>query len=108
MVGSANETVFSGLIEIVLEGFVDERGALGGFYYDEAHGGFVYHGVAQGFPVYLALIVGDVDALYLVALGIGGIAIEGSPAEACGPYEEIVEGGEIDRGNEKSSHPPFP
>ena len=42
MVGSAGESVFTGLIEIVLEILVDLRGAFSGLDHDEAHGELVY------------------------------------------------------------------
>jgi len=51
--------------------------------------------------------VGYVDTLYLIALGIAGIAVESTPPEACRPYEEIVEDGNIDGSNKKTSQPPF-
>ena len=49
-------------------------------------------GIALQFvPVDVALIVGDVDAVYLIAVGEVDVAIKCSPSEASGTDEEIIE-----------------
>ena len=109
VVGSARETVLTGLMEVVGKPLVDTRGSLGGLDHDEADGPMVYHAVVlQLLPVDFALMMADVDAVYLVALGIVHVAIERSPAKAEGANEDVIEKEDVDGHNASTAHPPRP
>ena len=80
------------LIEIVVEILVFFRCALCCLYHYKPYGTLFYHSVvAQFLPVYLTLIVADVDAMNLISLWIGDVSIEGTPAETERRNKEIVE-----------------
>ena len=59
-------------------------------------------------PVYVALVVGYVDAVYLETLRISGLAIEGTPSEASRADEEVVESPTIENGYHETSNPECP
>lgn len=64
VVGSALYVVLTCLVEVLVEVFVDDADAFGGFDECEAHWHSVYIGVAQAVPVDFVLIVAYVDASY--------------------------------------------
>ena len=95
MISATNKTIFAGIIEIIDEIIVNLTRSFGGFYHHETHGAFLYHTVVlQCLPVYLSLIVADVDTVYFISLGIGDVAIESTPSKSKWRDEEIIE--EID------------
>ena len=108
MIGTANETVFAGFIEIVVELLVEERGSLGALHNDEAQGASLNHRVTELVPLYRRLVVRDVDAVNLIAVGIAGIAVEGTPAESRRADEEIIEQPDIDHHHADTAYPPSP
>ena len=70
-------------------------------------------------PVYVALVVGYVDAVYLETLRISGLAIEGTPSEASRADEveegdlpradeEVVESPTIENGYHETTNPECP
>ena len=62
----------------------------------------------QFVPVYVALVVGYVDAVYLETLRISGLAIEGTPSEASRADEEVVESPTIENGYHETTNPECP
>ena len=85
MVGSASEAVLACLCEIVVEALVHLCGSLSGLYHHEADGALVDGAtLAQFGPVDVALIVADVNAVYVVAFGVVDVAVECSPAQSVG------------------------
>ena len=62
----------------------------------------------QFVPVYVALVVGYVNAVYLETLRISGLAIEGTPSEASRTDEEIVESPTIENGYRETTNPECP
>ena len=109
VVGSARESVLAGLVEVLVEVLVDFRGSLGGLNHDEADGAVLDGAlVLQRVPVYRALVVGDVDAVDFVALGIADVAIEGTPTKAVGRHEEVIEEPEVDACYGQPAQPPRP
>lgn len=108
MVGATYEAIVARSLEILIEVLVQALVAFRGLDDDEAQGAATYHAVAQLHPVYLALIMRDVYAMNLVALGIAGVAIEGAPTEARGTDEEIIENPNIDKYKNQSTQPPEP
>ena len=43
----------------------------------------------------MTLIVRDVNTMYLVAVGVFGIAVKGTPSETCGAYKKVVENPDV-------------
>ena len=85
MIGSTSKTVLAGLIEVLAEILIRLRGSLRSLDHNETDGALVDHAlVLQHVPVDAALMVGDVDAVDLIALGITNVAIEGAPTESEG------------------------
>ena len=75
VVGATGEAVLAGSVEVVLKVFVHLVGTLRGLNHDEAYGAGVDDAIAaQPFPVYVALVVADVDAVYVVAPGVAHLA----------------------------------
>ena len=62
----------------------------------------------QFVPVYVALVMGYVDAVYLETLRISGLAIEGTPSEASRADEEVVESPTIENGYHETTNPECP
>lgn len=62
----------------------------------------------QFVPIYVALVVGYVDAVYLETLRISGLAIEGTPSEASRADEEVVESPTIENGYHETTNPECP
>jgi hypothetical protein len=56
----------------------------------------------------MALMVGDVDSVNLVAFRITDVAIEGTPTEPERSDKEIVEKPDVARHNGRTSYPPTP
>ena len=56
----------------------------------------------------MPLMMGDVDAVDLVALGIADIAIEGAPTETEGRDEEIIEKPDVAQHDSDTAYPPSP
>lgn len=109
MVSTTGEAVLTGLIEVIAEVLVGLGGSLGGLDHDEADGALVDGAIVLEFvPVDAALMVGDVDAVDLVAFGIAHVAIEGAPAEAEGADEEIIEEPDVAGDNGCATDPPAP
>ena len=109
MIGTTGKSVFTSLIEVLAEILVNLRGTLGGLNHHEADGELVDDAfVLQFLPVYLALMMADVDAVDFVALGIADVAIEGAPTEAEGSDEDVVEEVDVDGKDSRSAHPPRP
>ena len=76
MVHAAHEVVLTSLIEIFVEIVVHQRNTLGGLDEDKAYRVVVDTRIPQYIPLYLTLIVADVNAADVVTLGIGGLATE--------------------------------
>ena len=91
MIGPPDKSGLTCLIEVIGKVLVELAGAFRGLYNNESQRATAHHGVAQLVPVYLSLIVADVDAVYLVARGIFGIAVDSSPSKACRAYKVDVE-----------------
>ena len=90
VVGSADDAVLAGFVEVVVEVGVELVGTFGGLDEDKTDGCALYVGVAHLFPVDVLLVVADVDA----ADGAGrvvGVAVDGFPAEGVGTDEGFVE-----------------
>ena len=80
MISSAGEAVLTGLIEIIAEVLVGLGSALGSLDHYETNGALVDAAVVLQFsPVDATLMVGDIDAMNLITLGIGDCAVECSP-----------------------------
>ena len=85
MIGSTSKTVLTGLIEILSEILIRLGSALRRLDHDKTDGTLVNHTlVFQFVPVDTALMVGDVNAVNLIAFWIGHITIEGTPTETKG------------------------
>ena len=109
MVGTTGKTILASLIEVVAEVTVGLCGSLGGLDHNETDGTMVYLTVILKLvPIDAALMVGDVDAVDLVAFGIAHIAVEGAPTEAEGADEEVVEEPDIARHDDTAANPPAP
>ena len=74
--------MLAGLVEIVVEVFVQMPCPLGRFYEDEAHGLAGDVGARRFVPVYLPLVVAHVYAVDGEPLGIGLLSVHGLPFEA--------------------------
>ena len=92
MVSTTGKAILASLIEVVAEVTVGLCGSLGGLDHYETDGTMVYLTVILKLvPIDAALMVGDVDAVDLVALGVADVAIQSAPTETKGAYKEIVE-----------------
>ena len=106
MVGTTGKAVFASLIEVVAEVTIGLCGSLGGLDHDETDGTMVdLTVILELVPIDAALMVGDVDAVNLVALGIADVAIQSAPTEAKRAHEEIVEEIEINAHNSCTTKP---
>ncbi len=109
MIGTTRETIFTGLMEIVLKVLVNTRGTLSGLNHDKANGCLVDESSFTEFiPVNASLVVADVDAVDFVAVGIVDLTIEGTPAKAERTNKDIVEEKDIDSDNGNTAYPPRP
>ena len=109
MVSPTGTTVFARLEEIFAEVLVSLRGTLRGLNHHETDGALVDHAIVLEFlPVDMPLMMGDVDAVDLVALGIADITVEGAPTETEGGHEEIIEEPDVTRNNRDAAQPPSP
>ena len=109
VIGSTGKPILAGLEEVVAEVAVGLGGSLGGLDHHKAYGAMVYLAVVlQLFPVDTPLMVRDVDAMNLVALGIAHVAIQRAPAESERTYKEIIEEVEIDSDYSCSAYPVCP
>ncbi len=97
MIGTTGETIFARLVEIALELIVDTRSAFSCLDHDKANGRLVDESfLLELLPVDGALMMGDVNAMNLVALRITDIAIEGAPTETKGGDKEVIEEKDIE------------
>ena len=109
MIGTTCEAIFKGLLKIVLKLGVHPVSSLCSLNHHEAHRAVVYHAlIAQQFPVYFTLIMGNVNAVNLIAVWIGHVAIERTPTEPIGRDKEIVEEPHIDSHHANAAHPVGP
>ena len=106
---STGKPILASLIEVVAEVAVGLGGSLGGLDHHKAYGAMVYLAVVlQLFPVDTSLMVRDVDAMNLVAVGIAHVAIERTPAESERTDKEVIEKIEIDSDYGRSAYPVCP
>ena len=76
VVSSSYKAIFACLIKVVVEFVIQFAGTFCGLNHHKAYGTFLYHPVvAQFLPVYLALVMADVDAVNLISFRIGYVAI---------------------------------
>ena len=106
MIGTADDTEFTHVAEILIEILIDIVRALGGFDHDEFQTGAVDHGIAQFRPLNLALMVADVNAVNLISLRIVRVAIQSPPSESK-RFDQIgVDYPGIRDGYNDAQHPP--
>ena len=106
MVSTTGKTILASLIEVVAEVTVGLCGSLGGLDHNETDGTMVYLTVIlELVPIDAALMMGDVDAVDLVALGIADVAIQSAPTEAKRAHEEIVEEIKINAHDSRTTYP---
>ena len=92
VIGTTGKSVLASLIEIVAEVTVGLCCSLGGLDHYEAYGTMIDGAIVLKLvPIDLALMVGDVDAVNLIALRIAYVAIQCAPTEAERANKEIVE-----------------
>ena len=109
VIGTTGETILAGLVEIFDEILVNLRRTFRSLNHNEAHGKLVYGSlVLQRLPVYLSLVVADINAVYFVALGVADVAIERTEAKAERTDEEEIEEIDVDSQHSSSAHPPCP
>ena len=109
MIGATGEAVLTGLIEIVAEVLVDQGASLCGLDHHETDRTLVDGTVVfQLAPVNATLMMGDVYAVDLIALGIVDGAIKGTPPEPEGSHEEIVEEPDVAQDDSATTNPPSP
>ena len=107
MISATNKTIFAGIIEIIDEIIINLTRTFGGLDHHETHWALLYHTVVlQCLPVYLSLIVADVDTVYFISLGIGDVAIESTPSKSKWRDEEIIEEINVEQNNYTASKPP--
>ena len=95
MVCASYDVVLSSVVEVLVEVFVPEVRAFCGFDKDEGHGHSLYLCVAEFVPVYVALVVGYVNASD-ESLWIFGVSVEGFPSEGVWSDECLVEEDDVD------------
>ena len=106
MVSAAGKAIFASLIEVVAEVAIGLGSALGGLNHYKAYGTMVYLTVILKLvPIDAALMMGDIDTVDLVALGIAYVAIQCTPTEAERANKEIIEEIEINSDNCSSANP---
>ena len=109
MVGSTCKTILTSLIEIVAEVLVSLGSTLRGFDHHKADGTLVNTAVIlQLAPVDASLMMGDIYAMDLITRRIIDTAIEGTPAEAEGTDEEIIEKPHVADDDSRTTDPPSP
>lgn len=109
MISSAYEAVFTGLIEVHLEFGIEARAALRRLDDDELDGEAVDPGLRPHVvPMDVALVMGDVDAMDLIAVRIFGVAVERAPAEPCRGDEKEIEDPDVAYDDEQPTEHPGP
>ena len=106
MIHATDESVIASLIEVLTEILIQAAGTLGTLDDDKAHRTALDHRIVELLPVYLALIMRDINAMNLVAFGIHLVAIEGTPSETGWTDEEMIEQKNIQHYYRRSTHPP--
>ena len=106
MIHATDESIVASLIEVFAEILIQAAGTLGTLDDDKAHRTTHDHRIVELLPVYLALIMRDINAMNLVAFGIHLIAIEGTPSETGRTYEEMIEQKNIQHYYRRSTNPP--
>ena len=108
VIGTTDEAIFERVVKVVSEIGIHTTRALSRFYDNEAKRTATNHGVLQLVPIYLPLIMRNVDAMYLVTIGILRVAIEGSPAKPGGADKEIIERPAVEDGHAETTKPESP
>ena len=95
VIGATGKTIFTSLIEIILEIFVNLGGSLSSFNHNEAYREFINSTfILKRLPIDFALMMTNINAMNLIAFGVTDVAIERPKTETKGTDEEIIE--EID------------
>ena len=109
MVGATNETILAGIVKIIGEILVNALGALRCLNDDETNRTTINHGaIAQTVPIDGALIMGNVDTVYLIACRIFGVAIKRAPPETRGTHKEIIKRPNVKNQDSNTSKKPRP
>ena len=106
MIHATDESVVASLIEVLAEVFIQAAGTLGTLDDDKAHRTTLDHRIVELLPVYLTLIMRNINAMNLVAFGIYLIAIEGTPSETGRSDKEMIEQKNIQHYYRCSTNPP--
>ena len=97
VIGTANEAVPTGCIEVAGKRFIAMVAALGGFHEDETEGKLSGPLSSQQRPVDVALVMRDVDAMHVItarqADAVAFQAVTGFPAVGIWADEEPIEPG---------------
>ena len=93
------------IIKVVVEIVIQLVGALCRLNHDKPERATSYHAIAQQLPINLTLIVRDVDAVYLITIGIVGITIKRAPPEPGRTHEKLIECPHVEQ---RKDNPPYP
>ena len=108
MIGSSHEVVLSRPMEIIVEVLVEQGCAFRCLDDDEANRMVANLRITESVPIYLCLMVTDVNAHDVVTRGIVGFAIERTPTERKRSNEEIIEHEHIGRHHENAAQEQTP
>ena len=98
MIGATGKAILTGLIEIILEIFVNLGSSLSSLNHNETNGELINCTfVFERLPIDFALMMTNINAMNLIAFGVTDVAIERPKTETKGTDEEIIE--EIDVSN---------
>src|SRR5574344_835570 len=108
MIGTTNKTIFACLKEIIIKILVKFRRTFRCLYHYKTYRASVYHCIREFLPVYISLIMRNINALYFVSFRIFGISIEGAPTKSLWPDEEIIKSPYIKNNYTDATTPPRP
>ena len=108
MINTPDETEIASLIEVLAEILIQPRRTFRTLDDDEAHRTTLNHRILELLPVYLALIMGNIDSVNLVTFRIFSISIKRTPTETCWTHKEMIEQKDIEHDNGRSAYPPCP
>jgi hypothetical protein len=108
MISASDQVVSLCVRKVSVEVVICELFTLCRFDEHEAERGVSDGGVTQFLPIDAVLIMADVDAPHLVAFGVLGLTVDGTPTEAEGADEEIVEQADVGCRDEHAAEPQKP
>jgi len=112
MIGSTDETMYLGRVEVGHELVVRIVAPLGGFHEDELHGETPLTGLLQHPPVDVTLIVRDVDAMHRIAMrhadSVALQPVARLPSVGIRTDEEKIETADEDKDNQHTEEIPNP